>query len=163
MNDDLYKDLHICKDLVGYQLDENHQIFYMRNGWSGNHHIHIHYKNCWLPSAFLPWCSSRWIPWKPDATSALLYAMPAGGFSTDAFDGWIWVGEISTESPPRYKEVDLDFFLKGKSRSFGPPVFFLRDMHEMFQHLFTNKQVDHHPMGWWWFKSRWLKTSAENH
>ena len=60
----------------------------------------------------------------------------------------------------------LDFPPKESQGEDGPPVFFLRcDMHEMFQHFFfTNKQMDHHPMGWRWWKNlggsrRQLKTT----
>ena len=81
---------------------------------------------------------------------------------THLMGGFGWVRFLQNLHPVT-RRLTLIFSSKESQGLLVLLFFFLRDMHEMFQHLFTNKQVDHHPMGWWWFKSRWLKTSAENH
>lgn len=120
----------------------NH-IFYMRNGWT-KITISIPLRTAGLGRSLV---FQRWIPWKPDATLALLYEMPAGGKRRIWWVNWLIWWKI-LKSHPLLKVVSL-IFLQRKVKVFRFSCsFFLRETCMKCSNIFflTNKQVDHHPI-----------------
>jgi len=126
----------------------NH-IFYMRNGWT-KITISIPLRTAGLGRSLV---FQRWIPWKPDATLALLYEMPAGGKRRIWWVNWLIWWKI-LKSHPLLKVVSL-IFLQRKVKVFRFSCsFFLRETCMKCSNIFFfNKQAggsSSNPIGWWW-------------